>query len=251
MTVTWPVQTHLSGLAQGSLLSQHGEALRKLSHTGRGILYPLHKSEASYSVGCARLGLNERHLVSLQAALQPVGGNVSLPSGILSAAGDRNWFAVFTVPQNEKSVLKHLSVREIESFLPTYETVRVWKNRQRMKVILPLFPTYLFVHITSKERVRVLQSPGVLQIVGNKRESVPLSGSEVEFLRAGLQNHRIEPYRELVVGERVRVKNGAMKGVQGTLVRRSGTMRFVLTLELINQHAAIQVGAEDLEPVVA
>jgi hypothetical protein len=42
-----------------------------------------------------------------------------------------------------------------------------------------------------------------------------------------------------------------MQGLQGTVVMKSNSMRFVLTLELINQHAAIQVGAEDLEPIVA
>ena len=41
-----------------------------------------------------------------------------------------------------------------------------------------------------------------------------------------------------------------MEGVQGTLVRRSSGMKFVITLELINQHAAIQVNPEDLELVV-
>jgi hypothetical protein len=49
----------------------------------------------------------------------------------------------------------------------------------------------------------------------------------------------------------VRIRSGVMQGVQGTLVRKSGGMRFVLTLELINQHAAIQVDADDLEPIVA
>ena len=169
---------------------------------------------------------------------------------ITGAASDRNWYAIYTIPQNEKSVVKHLDMREVESFLPTYETVRVWKNRQRMKVILPLFPTYLFVHINSKERTKVLQAPGVLQIVGNSREYVPLPDSEVEFLRSDFCRQRIEPYRELVIGERVRIKSGVMQGVHGTLVRKSSSMRFVLTLELINQHAAIQVDAEDLEPIV-
>ena len=164
---------------------------------------------------------------------------------------NRNWYVVFTVPQNEKSVVKHLGIREIESFCPTYETVRVWRNRQRMKLILPLFPSYLFVHIHPRERDRVLQSPGVLQIVGKKSEYLPLPDSEIEFLRSGVYRQRIEPYRELVIGERVRIKNGVMQGVQGTLVRRGSRMRFVLTLELINQHAAIQVDAEDLEPIIA
>jgi hypothetical protein len=42
-----------------------------------------------------------------------------------------------------------------------------------------------------------------------------------------------------------------MQGLMGTLVRKNNSLRFVLTLELINQHAAIQVNAEDLEPIVA
>jgi hypothetical protein len=46
-----------------------------------------------------------------------------------------------------------------------------------MKVILPLFPSYLFVHINFTERVKVLQSPGVLQIVGNGKEYAAGNGS--------------------------------------------------------------------------
>ena len=167
------------------------------------------------------------------------------------AASGRNWYAVFTVPQNEKSAIKHLDLREVESFLPTYETVQVWKNRQRRKTVLPLFPCYLFVHISSRERAKVLQSPGVLHIVGNGREYVPLPDPEIEFLRSDLSGRPIEPYRELVVGEKVRIKSGAMQGVCGTLVRKGSDLRFVLTLELINQHASVQVAAEALEPFVA
>jgi hypothetical protein len=32
----------------------------------------------------------------------------------------RSWFAVFTNPQHEKSAVRQLELREIESFLPTY-----------------------------------------------------------------------------------------------------------------------------------
>ena len=176
-------------------------------------------------------------------------GRALLNPAITVTARERYWHAVYTVPQHEKSVVKHLDLREIESFLPVYETVRVWKNRQRMKLILPLFPTYLFVHINSRERARVLQSPGVLQIVG-RRGCAYIPDSEIEFLRSGFCRQRIEPYRDLVVGEKVRIKGGVMQGLQGTLVRKSNSMRFVLTVELINQHAAIQVDAEDLEPLV-
>src|SRR5208337_1909130 len=74
---------------------------------------------------------------------------------------EAKWYAVFTLPQNEKSAARQLAVREVEAFLPTYETVKVWKNRQRVRTVLPLFPTYLFVRIDCRQRRRVLESPGV------------------------------------------------------------------------------------------
>lgn len=185
------------------------------------------------------------------ARFQPLDGQSAFPQADNHSVSERSWYAVYTSPQHEKSALKHLALREVESFLPTYVTLRNWKNRQRMKLTLPLFPAYLFVHINFKERVKVLQSPGVLHIVGTRKESVPIAESYVEFLRSGTCRDRIEPYRDLVVGEKVRIKSGVMEGLQGTLIRKNNSLRFVLTLELINQHAAIQVDAEDLEPMIA
>jgi transcription antitermination factor NusG len=171
-----------------------------------------------------------------------------MPVG-LNLAADRGWYAVFTVPQNEKAVVRHLALREIESFLPTYETVRVWKNRQRVRTVLPLFPSYLFVHINRRQRTRVLGSPGVIHIVGNGREYIPVPDSAIGLLRSGVQSRNLEPYRDLVVGKKVRIRSGSMQGAQGVLVRKGNGLRFVLALDMINQYAAIEIGAEDLEPL--
>jgi transcription antitermination factor NusG len=180
----------------------------------------------------------------LQHRLNTVAGSV-LPS--ITGYDHRNWYAVFTLPQNEKSVVRHLALREVENFLPTYEAISVWKNRQRVRTVRPLFPTYLFVRINHRQRNRVLESPGVIHIVGNSRESVAIPESAIELLRSGLQGRNVEPYSDLVVGRRVRIRCGSMAGVEGTLVRKGNSLRFVLALQMINQHAAIEVGAEDLE----
>lgn len=192
-------------------------------------------------------GVSRRLVMNLQFLNAPSGQARPVEQIRTDPGFERNWYAVFTIPQNEKSTARHLTLRSIETFLPTYETLRVWKNRQRMKIVLPLFPSYLFVHIDHSERVRVLQSPGVLHIVGSGRNYAPLDDAEVEFLRSGLSGRKIEPYRELVVGEKVRIKTGVMQGLVGTLVRRSSSLRFVLTLDLINQHAAVEVDADTLE----
>jgi hypothetical protein len=96
-----------------------------------------------------------------------------------------------------------------------------------------------------------VQSPGGLAIVGQSRELSPIPDGEIEFLRSDLCRHSFEPFHELLIGERVRIRSGVMSGVEGALVRKGDSMRFVLTLDLIKQHAAIQVDADSLEPVRA
>lgn len=157
------------------------------------------------------------------------------------------WFAVFTVPRNELSVVRHLDLRQVESFCPTYESVRIWKNRRRVKIVSPLFPTYIFARFHGKERSSIFCSPGILRIVGNSQGPIPIPDSEVEFLRSDFWGRRLEPYRDFVIGERVRIKRGPMQGIEGTLVRKKSSLRFVLTLELINQHVAVEVDADELE----
>jgi transcription antitermination factor NusG len=159
------------------------------------------------------------------------------------------WYAVFTAPQNEKSVARHLEMREVEAFLPTYAEERVWKNRQRVKLVLPLFPTYIFVRMVPCDRLRVLQTPGVVRIVGNAREPISLPDAEIEFLRSDHCIQHVRPFHDLVVGQRVRMRSGILQGVEGVLVRKNSGSRFVITLGLINQHAAVEVNAQDLEPV--
>lgn len=198
------------------LLSRQGEALRKFVNSN-----PQSRLQASDSDG---------------------GGH---------ASADRQWFAVFTIPQNEKSAARHLSLRDVESFLPTYHTVHVWKNRQRVPLSLPLFPSYLFVRISRRERGKVLGSPGVLRIVGNPREPLPVPDSTIEFLRSDLCASKAEPFHELVVGQKVRIRSGAMSGLQGVLVRKNNHFRFVLSVDLINQHAAVEIGAENLEALAS
>ncbi len=162
---------------------------------------------------------------------------------------EHKWCAVYTLPQNERSVVKHIDIHQIESFLPTWESTHVWKNRQRVKIIQPLFPSYLFVRIHATERSMVLRSPGVVRIVGNSHGPIPIPDAEIEFLRSEFCRQRIEPYLDLVVGDRVRIKRGSMRGVEGVLVRKNYGLRFVVTLDLINRHAAVEVDADELEPV--
>ncbi|MBZ5654382.1 MAG: UpxY family transcription antiterminator [Acidobacteriia bacterium] len=162
--------------------------------------------------------------------------------------GSAAWYAAYTNSHHEKRVASYLTERQIESFLPLYSTRRRWKNRCQMNLEMPLFPNYVFVHIDPRERVHVLEVPGVLSIVGSGRILMPLPDFEIETLRSGLGQRNIEPHPYLVVGEWVRIKAGPMMGMEGVLLRKKNNFRVVLALDVIMQSVAVEVDADDLEP---
>jgi transcription antitermination factor NusG len=159
------------------------------------------------------------------------------------------WFALYTMPQSENSIRRILDIRRIESFAPTYEVQKIWKNRQRVKTQRPLFPSYLFVRIGPHQRSVVLSSPGALRIIGNTHTPLPIPDREIEFLKTQSGSRKVEPWLDMVIGKRVRVRSGPMEGLEGTLVEKRNSFRFVLTVAMINQHAAIEIAPEELELV--
>jgi transcription antitermination factor NusG len=159
-----------------------------------------------------------------------------------------NWFALYTTPRHEKHVSEMLMERRIETFLPLYRTTRQWKKSRPVVLELPLFPTYVFVRIAQQSRSAVFGVPGVLSIVGSSRGPWVLPDLEIEALRSGLVERRIEPHPYLTVGERVRIKAGVMTGVEGILVRNKSEFRVVLSLDTIMRSVAVEVDACDIEP---
>jgi transcription antitermination factor NusG len=159
-----------------------------------------------------------------------------------------NWFAVYTSSRHEKRVDQQLEIREIEHYLPLYRTQRKWSDGSRVTLDLPLFPGYIFVRIQRAQRVRVLEVPGVLAIVGGTGgEPASLPASEIAALRAGLSERNAQPHPLLKVGQRARIRSGAFAGMEGVVQRMKYSYRVVLTLDSIMQSFAVEVDGEDLE----
>ncbi len=160
----------------------------------------------------------------------------------------QQWFAAYTTPRHEKAVVRQLNVRRVESFLPLYTSIRRWKNGCRVAVERPLFPGYVFVHVQRRHSVKVLQVPGVVSIVGSGRELSALPSQEIESLRAGLPQRCFEPHPCMAVGDKVRITDGPLAGMAGVLVRKKNSVRVVLTLDLIMQSVAVEIGMDEIEP---
>ena len=159
------------------------------------------------------------------------------------------WYAAYTSSRHEKTVAEHLRQREIECFLPLYETVRRWNNG-RHRVQLPLFPSYVFVRMGHRDKLRVLQVPGLAQLVSFQGSPAALPDAEIETLRSALAaGVPAQPYHYLSVGSKVEVCRGPLQGMRGILLRNQGQFRVVISVEMIMRSIVVEVDASDVVAV--
>lgn len=162
----------------------------------------------------------------------------------------RQWFALRTRPAHEKRVAQQLSGRDVEIYLPQYQVIRRWKNRCTKVLHLPLFPGYMFARFAPQERLRVIELQSVVGLVGTRTGPSLIAEDEIEALRVGLELRKAVPHPNFAIGDRVRIRAGALAGMEGVLVRKKNFLRVVITLDLIMKSVAVEVDGADLEPVI-
>src|SRR5712691_11232380 len=171
---------------------------------------------------------------------------VQLPASYL----EERWYAAYTCANHEKRVAQQLVERQVEHFLPLYRSVRRWSDR-RVQIDLPLFPGYVFVRLALRDRLRVLQIPSVVRLVGFNGLPTALPDEEMEILRSGLAERlRVEPHPFLTVGRRVRITAGPFDGLQGVLKQKKSNLRVVVSLSLIHRSIAVDLDAADIALIV-
>ncbi len=162
---------------------------------------------------------------------------------------DTAWWALYTRHQHEKSVSSVLSAKGFEVFLPLYESVRRWKDRNKL-LSLPLFPCYVFVRGGLERRLQVLTTPGVHMVLTRGDSVAAIPESEIQAIQRSLNgNFHVEPHPFLKCGDRVRVIRGSLEGVEGLLVRKKSQLRLILSVEMLAQSVAVEIDAADVVPV--
>ena len=162
---------------------------------------------------------------------------------------EKLWYAGYTASRHEKRVAEHFAQRGVEHFLPLYETIHRWNNG-RHRVQLPLFPGYIFVRIALRDRLRVIEVPGFVRLVGFNSLPHPLPEADINRMKEALNKGVLaEPYPYLTVGTRVEIRNGPMQGMTGILLRRQNKCRVVISVDLIMRSMAVEVEASDVVQV--
>jgi transcription antitermination factor NusG len=161
-----------------------------------------------------------------------------------------HWFAVQTRARHEKKVHSELHGKGIRCFLPLHRERRRWSDRSQW-VELPMFSQYLFVRIPAAgdSRSRVLQTAGVVQFVGTTVRGTPIPDEQIEALLA-IVSHRvpIAPHEFLRIGQRVRIRGGALEGIEGILSAIRNEKNLVVSVDLILKSVAIRIDGFEVEP---
>jgi len=159
------------------------------------------------------------------------------------------WYALHTRSRQEKVVVSQLERRGIKTFLPLVKEMHRWSDRQKL-VQLPLFSCYAFVHMQLLPELwyKVMQTNGVLRFVGVRGGGIPIPENQIESLQAVLSSaapFELCPF--LQVGRRVRIRGGALDGIEGLLTARNGDCTLVISVEPIQRSISIRIDQYQVE----
>jgi transcription antitermination factor NusG len=167
------------------------------------------------------------------------------------AALESHWYALHTRARHEKLVVQRLAERGVETFLPIVTEVHRWSDRKKT-VQLPLFGCYVFAQFTPNrvERLRVLRVDGVLGLVGSQGEGTPIPAEQIDSVRTLIDGNipwAAHPF--LKIGQRVRIRSGALDGLEGILTSRNGDETLVISVDAIQRSLAVRVKGYQVEAV--
>jgi len=159
------------------------------------------------------------------------------------------WFALQVRNRYENIVSAHLDGKGFEWFLPLYKSRRRWSDRFK-EIELPLFPGYVFCRLNAMNRFPILMIPGVHQIVGLGKTPVPIDESEIAAIQAAVKSGlSTEPWQFLRIGQRVRIEQGPLYGLEGILLGFRGQHRLVLSVTLLQRSIAVQLEDAWVTPI--
>ena len=158
------------------------------------------------------------------------------------------WFALRVRPQRESAVASHLDGKGYEVFLPKCPAQKRWSDRIK-KVTRPLFPGYLFCKFDPGDRLPVLKTPWLFQIVGFGPTPIPVDDEELDAIRnLVMSGSTAEPWPYVAIGQKVRIKAGTLRGIVGVLTEFKGDYRLVVSLTLLRRSVAVEIDSALVSP---
>jgi transcription antitermination factor NusG len=151
------------------------------------------------------------------------------------------WFAILARTGREKNATILLENAGYECYLPVIKFTRQWSDRLK-EIELPLFPGYLFCRMNPHNRLPVLMTPGVIQIVGVGKTPIPVEEQEIDAIqRVGKSGISLMPWPYLQVGHVAQIEEGPLRGMTGIVIRIKSGLKLVLSVNLLQRSIAVEI----------
>lgn len=151
------------------------------------------------------------------------------------------WYAIRTRSNHEKASALGLAGKGYEPYLPTYRVRRRWSDRVSVSE-LPVFPGYVFCRFDVKRRLPILTIPGVVSLVGFGSDPAVIADNEIEAIQTVLGSGlNAAPYPFLKEGQRIRVRHGALEGLEGILLKQKSEWRLVVSVSMLQRSIAVEI----------
>jgi transcription antitermination factor NusG len=151
------------------------------------------------------------------------------------------WFAVLARTGREKNATLLLENSGYECYLPLSKSTRRWSDRVK-EVEVPLFPGYLFCRMNPNDRLPVLMTPGVIQIVGTGTTPIPVEEQEIAAIqRVGKSGLSTMPWPYLQVGHVARIEDGPLRGMTGIVIKIKSGLKLLLSVNLLQRSIAVEI----------
>jgi transcription antitermination factor NusG len=156
------------------------------------------------------------------------------------------WFALAVKPRCSKAVARILEMKGYETLLPLYRKQHDYPTRSR-SADLPLFPGYLFCRFDVRNRLPILITPGVTQILGIGNAPAPLCESEIFSLQTAMNAHlSIQPFPFFQTGQKVRISKGVLAGVEGIIMTSKQCLRLVISITLLQRSVLLEIDRDQV-----
>ena len=160
-----------------------------------------------------------------------------------------NWFALQVRSRWEGATASLLRGKGLETLLPTYTTKRKWSDRFKV-VDSPLFPGYVFCRFDVHDRLPVLITPGVISVVGSGKTPIAVGDAEILSIQAAIGSGMpMEPWPYVQIGERVRLNDDVLNGIEGILTSFKGSHRVVISVSLLRRSVALEIDRTRITPL--
>ncbi len=144
----------------------------------------------------------------------------------------RHWHVAYTAPRAEKRISEQLDRAGIEYYLALRTEIRQWSDRLK-KVSVPVFPSYIFLHVDRSEYYVALNLPGMVRYVSFGGSTVIISDKNMMDIKKIVDNSAcFELCNTLPApGDPYTIPFGMFKGIEGTIVRLKGKTQFILEIQ--------------------